>query len=152
MGTFISDGKILHCKRVAEIMYLIARDCCKFDEQTCKEMYALGLVHDIGYLNIDDYSEHPAEGAAMLPGYRYANIIMEHGEPDDACQSVAKKLLQFADMHVNPKGEIIPMMTRLCDIGDRYGVGSLEYNKAEKICNSHYDGSWFLFMSSYYFV
>lgn len=151
LDRFLSNCKVAHCQRVAEVMFNLAKYCCELEEDECKEMYALGLVHDVGYLNVKDFSDHPFNGASMLPGYRYSAEILYHGDPSHAEDSIYIKLLNFADMHVDTEGNVVPMSVRLDDIGDRYGIDSREYERCRDIVKVHYDDLWFLYMEGMYF-
>lgn len=151
MTSFLSEGKIEHCRKVAELMYNIAKFCCDYDEEICKEMYALGMVHDIGYLGITEPADHLIEGAAMLPGYKYAGEILYHGLPHKSDFSEYIRLLNFADLHVNSKGEIVPIISRVADISKRYGEHSREYKYSMELSKKHYDDAWFLYMEAMYF-
>ena len=152
MSKFLSEGKILHCKAVAEIMYNIALNCCGYEEDIAEEMYALGFIHDIGYNRIDESEHHGFKGAAMLPGYRYSGEVLYHGDASQRFYSEYIKILNFADMHVLSDGSIVSMSTRLDDIRERYGTKSRQTEGAEVIAETTYPSSWYALMENQYGV
>ncbi len=104
--------------------------------------YVLGLLHDIGKLYPGDpttgnnrYKGHARKGGELMKdmGFVYWKEIAHHGHPEDAYWSSLLMLLNLADLSVNGKGEIIPIASRIADIGRRYGEDSEEYHNARRI-------------------
>ena len=130
----LTDRKILHIRRVAELMYERALEKTG-DTAYAEDMYMLGLLHDIGYIYGAD--EHGASGSALSErnGYRYASEIRYHGKeavPDEAMTDELM-LLQWCDMSVMPGGIQVSCRERLEDIEKRYGRDSKQYRNSEAI-------------------
>ena len=123
----IDDNRYKHIRGVAELMAKISP---KGKE---KEMFLLGLLHDIGYL--EQPKEHNFFGGNLLKeqGYKYWQEVYWHGVPDAGYSSEALDLLNAADMQVNAYGEQVSYAARLEDIGARYGTDSPQYTLAEKM-------------------
>ena len=141
----ISDERIRHMHGVAELMYQY------YDVFHCKylskeEIYALGLNHDIGYMN--GKSGHEAYGADVFAEFCefgsqniIAKCIFHHGDtpkkymehhmcsPDDIPSELI--LLWWADMCVESggehAGEIVGFQGRLDGLKERYGEDSEPY-------------------------
>lgn len=134
----ISQQKISHMHGVAEYMYLNA-DKYRLNKE---EMYILGLLHDIGYLN--GKKHHPLYGGQILNncGYSHSIYIYWHGStPDEykrahSCsdKEIPKQLVLLweADLSIGITGENIGYEKRLEDIGNRYGLDSKAYRIAKE--------------------
>lgn len=134
----INRFKMAHCIGVAEYM----RDnAWKYGEDKNK-MYAIGLLHDIGYL--EGRKDHEATGYEILDSLGVNEdvlfAIVNHGknpyELEEAFQKDLLKecpvivLLYEADMSVNAQGYRVGFDKRLQDIGDRYGYDHVAYETA----------------------
>jgi len=134
----INKYKMAHCIGVAEYM----RDnAWKYGEDKNK-MYAIGLLHDIGYL--EGRKDHEATSYEILDSLGMSEdilfAIVNHGknpyEVEDAFQKNLLKecpvlvLLYEADMSVNAQGYKVGFDKRLQDIGDRYGYDHIAYETA----------------------
>ena len=99
----ISDDRIAHMHGVAEYMYKHAADY-NLDPE---EMYLLGLLHDIGYL--EGRIMHAQHGAAILKKiklpHKYQIAVEHHGDilKEKDHPSPELMLLIEADMHVIPQ-------------------------------------------------
>lgn len=140
----ISKERIVHMHCVAELMYKYADQFdCKY--LTKEELYHLGLVHDIGYLN--GKKDHEEKGAELFnPDSTMYHCIYWHGTtPQEYMKhyGYASKddipgeliLLWCADMMVvscgEHAGECVGYEGLLENIKETYGEGSRSY----KICN-----------------
>ncbi|MBQ9270932.1 MAG: HD domain-containing protein [Alphaproteobacteria bacterium] len=123
----IDDNRYKHIRGVAELMAEIAPQ----DKE--KEMFLLGMLHDIGYLY--QPKDHNFFGGNLLKeqGYKYWQEVYWHGVPDAEYTSYELDLLNSADMQINGKGELVSYAERLEDIAARYGNDSSQYLLAKKM-------------------
>lgn len=105
-----------------------------------EEMFTLGLLHDIGF-EFGGSEEHHRVGYEILKSqnYKYAKEVLYHGMPTNEYSSVELDLLNFADMHINKKGEYVSFEDRLEDIKSRRGEDSPHYKNSKKIIQSLID-------------
>jgi hypothetical protein len=98
-----------------------------------EEMFTLGMRHDIGY-EFDEKDHHTA-GYHLLhkQGYKYAYEVKYHGLPNAPRMTTELKLLNYADMHINAKGEYVSFEDWLEDIKSRRGENSPHYQNSKKI-------------------
>ena len=125
----ITENKLKHILAVARLMKEKA-GLVGLDEE---EMFNLGMVHDIGY-EFDEQDHHTA-GYMILKkqGYKYAYEVKYHGLPHAPHQTPALSLLNYADMHINAKGEYVTFEDRLEDIKLRRGENSPHYINSKKV-------------------
>ena len=125
----INENRIKHIFAVARLMKDYSIE--KFDIEYAKQMFTLGLLHDIGY-EFGDNKTHPIIGGEMLQNqnYKYYNEIKYHGSIDCEYSSFELDLLNWADMHINGCGEKVSYEERLLDIKNRYGEESDTYKNA----------------------
>ena len=125
----ITESKLKHILAVARLMKEKAR-LVGLDEE---EMFTLGMLHDIGY-EFDEQDHHTA-GYVMLEkqGYKYAYEVKCHGLPHAPRMTTELKLLNYADMHINAKGEYVTFEERLEDIKSRRGKNSPHYINSRKV-------------------
>lgn len=126
----IDNDRIKHIFSVARIM----KDNAENVGLDPKEMFTLGLLHDIGY-EFGDSEEHHLNGYNILKkqNYSYAKEVLYHGKPTNEYYSKALDLLNFADMHVDKKGNYVEFSDRLEDIKNRRGEDSPHYRNSKKI-------------------
>lgn len=134
----ISEDRIKHMHGVAEYMY---KNASKYNLNP-EEMYILGLLHDIGYL--DGKPDHEVNGARLLEkeGYKHSSIVSWHGTTpldymrlrDCSIEDIPKELILLweADLSVNSLGYEVSFNERLKDIGLRYGFDSIQYRLAKE--------------------
>ncbi len=144
----IHKYKIAHMVGVAEYM---RENCTKYgleDIADKDQLYTIGLLHDIGYL--EGRQDHEKSGADMLekmdikPLYREA--ILLHGKtPKDAAEyyNISIEELEFknpvllllweADMKIDAAGYNVGYYGRLNDIGERYGYDHIAYKTASDV-------------------
>lgn len=96
----------------------------KMKSQDVEDLFTLGLLHDIGYEFLDekDYSTHPIVGGLMLKKqkYKYWKEVYYHGEANCKYKSKFLDLLNWADMHIDGKGNYVSFEGRMQDIDKRY--------------------------------
>lgn len=132
----ISKDRLNHMLSVAKLM---KKECLNngYSNDYAEDMFTLGLVHDIGY-EFCEHSDHGRIGAELLErqGFKYTNEIKYHGIPNCNFTSKELDLLNWADMHINIKGEYVTFEERLQDIKSRRGENSREYIGSLEIINS----------------
>ena len=126
---------------VAEWMYNHAEE---YGIGNKEEMYLLGYIHDIGY--IQGKENHEANGAFLLgKDTYYGRLVRWHGSTPQEYIDYYKQLcptmgvdipkelilLWTADMTINSEGRNVGFWERLEDIEDRYGKDSEPY----RICS-----------------
>ena len=126
----IDENRIKHILSVARLM---KENATKWGLDP-EEMFTLGYLHDIGY-EFGGSEEHHINGASLLAkqGYKYIQEILYHGKPDVGYESPALDLLNFADMHINKKGEYVSFADRLEDIANRRGKDSPHYKNCKVV-------------------
>lgn len=127
----ISKNREKHIFEVARLMYKQAK-AIGWDEEKCREMFTLGLVHDLGYEFCEKQEEHPAVGGTLLrfQGYKYWREVKYHGMLTSDYSSPELDLLNKSDICVDSLGNIVTAEERLNDIGKRYGYDSSQYKDA----------------------
>ena len=119
----MTDREIMRSHKMAEYMYLHATD--EEFGQDAKQMYVLGLLHDIGHIAPDGKAEFLSE-----IGFQNFDILDRQDMPisiSDMKEHKELLLLQIADIRVSSQGKIGTYQDRLKDVADRYGSESPEY-------------------------
>ena len=126
----IDADRIQHIINVAHLM----KDNATNLGLDAKEMYTLGLLHDIGY-EFGSSEEHHTMGSDIMhkQGYAYYKEILYHGMPTQEYSSTALDLLNYADMRVDKKGNVVTFEERLQDIANRRGVDSPHYKNCKMV-------------------
>ena len=126
----IDENRIKHTLAVAKLM---KDNATKYglDEE---EMFTLGMLHDIGYEFIDG-EKHAEIGGEILKkqNYKYYKEVLFHGVVNCEYKSKELDLLNFADMHINLKGNFVSFNERLEDIKTRRGENSPQYINSKLI-------------------
>ena len=132
----ISDDRIKHIFGVARLMKQFCIEN-NFDEKYCEEMFSLGMLHDIGY-EFSEHADHNFVGGELLKrqNYKYYNEVMFHGVPDSTYSSKELDILNFADMHIDGKGNFVSFDERLDDIKNRRGEKSDAFINSKKIIDN----------------
>lgn len=131
----LTPNKINHNIEVARLCYKIAKEKYSCSERFARAMWTIGYNHDIGYeflkQGIDSPKLHPDIGDEMLfsafNGDCYA--IKYHGKKVNQ-DNLALRILNEADLQIDPKGNHISVYDRLKDIRTRYGENSSQYDQA----------------------
>ncbi len=126
----IDGNRLNHIFGVAKLMEITA-ESVGLDKE---EMFTLGFLHDVGY-EFGESEQHHIIGAEILKkqNYKYYQEVLHHGKPDTGYSSPQLDLLNYADMRVNKKGEVVSFEDRLADIASRRGLESVVYHNCKKI-------------------
>lgn len=122
-------NRLKHIEVVAQLMKNLAPEL-GLDEY---EMYVLGFVHDVGYeINIHAHAE---AGAQILEddGYKYAYAVKSHGSPFADFNDPVVWLLNYCDMSIDGKGQLVFFKRRLKDIKERHGENSEAYKNSKLV-------------------
>lgn len=123
----IPPERMAHMYGVAEYCYRHASD--PFYGLDPREMYVLGLLHDIGYL--DGKSHHEASGGILMQrlGYKDYMEVSMHGDLLSVNYMADKKLILLieADLKVDMSSEEVGYEKRLEGIEKRHGRDSRAY-------------------------
>ena len=121
----ISKDRQAHILGVAKFLkqYAIKE---QMKEQEIEDLFTLGLLHDIGYEFLDekDFSKHNFVGGLILKRqkYKYWREIYYHGVTNCKYKSKFLDLLNWADMKIDSKGNIVSFEERLNDVSKRYNT------------------------------
>jgi hypothetical protein len=103
--------------------YEIAKTIFGKTEDRARELYVLGLLHDVGYAF--DPDDHAHAGGSVLIGLGVAaDAVYAHGDPTVGYMNDELLIVNAADMTTSPTGAPMRMEDRLRDIGERYGADS----------------------------
>ena len=121
----IDENRKKHIFGVAEFLKEFAIES-NLSEEDCKDLYTLGLLHDIGYAftNKENQKDHNKIGGEILKkqGYKYWKEVYYHGIPNSPYQSRFLDLLNWADMHIDGYGNYATAQERLEDVSRRYNT------------------------------
>ena len=133
----IDDNRLLHMREVGRLCYQLAADLFKWEESTCRQMFLMGFLHDVGYEFASNQSDHEFIGGELLAetNYTHSEPIRLHGNPNADLTDDRLFLLNLADMVVSGDGERIGFTRRLQGIADRYGSESEQYDRALRVIN-----------------
>ena len=126
----IDNDRLKHIFEVAKLMKEKA-ESLGLDKE---EMFTLGHLHDIGYEFVES-EDHHFIGFQILDKqkYKYAKEVLYHGKPNCEYSSLALDLLNFADMHIDNKGNYVSFEQRLEDIKNRRTEHSSAYINSKQI-------------------
>ena len=130
----ITNERYNHIIAVARLMMDETLKKYPDDEKKAEDMFVLGLLHDIGY-EFGDNLDHNDIGGHILErqNYKYFNEVKYHGVCESNYQSNELDLLNYADMHINARGDYVSFDERLEDIKNRRGGESQAYISSKKI-------------------
>ena len=122
----ITPQRQAHMLQVGRTAERLARELFDWPDQKCRQMFLLGLLHDVGYEYAAEQPDHPRVGSELLEaaGYRYWQEVRWHGMSDAPYASDELLVLNVADVLTDAAGNIVSLSERLGDIGRRYGAGS----------------------------
>jgi hypothetical protein len=125
----LDTRRMLHCLGVARKMKEIANTLYPDNEEFAEDMFMLGLLHDVGYEYASCLGQHAEIAGKVLErnGYKYWKEVFYHGKPDVPYDSEPLRILNIADLHVNPDGRQTNVQERLADVKERYGETSSAY-------------------------
>ena len=109
----------------------------KLSESELRELFVLGLNHDIGYEFTEKGLNHEKIGGEILrdSGFKYWKEVYYHSSINDKYASLYLNILNQADMQVDRYGNDIGYEKRLEDIKIRYGDNPIIYERAVKLVN-----------------
>lgn len=137
-GYKIPENRLKHCYGVGWVMYKVAKDYYKWNENKCREMFILGLLHDAGYEFVghnDSSILHSKILSKLLNhnNYCYDKEIKYHDMFTKKYKSKELELLWLADMVVDGQGNIVGFEGRIKDIKKRHGKNSKVAKDSEKL-------------------
>lgn len=130
----MDENRLKHSYAVAKKMQEIGRKL-KLSEEEIKELFVLGLNHDIGYEFSKDGVDHNKIGGEILQktGFKHWKEVYYHGMLTDEYSSKFLDILNCADMQVDKYGNDVGFDKRLEDIELRYGKESIVYLRCKKM-------------------
>ena len=121
--TGLTPSRLAHMNATANRAYEIAKTIFGKTEDQARQLYILGLLHDVGYAF--DPDDHARIGGEILESLgATTDAIRDHGDPDVESMDDELLIINAADMTTSPTGAPMRMEDRLRDIGERYGVDS----------------------------
>lgn len=104
----------------------LARELFEWPEEKCRQMFLLGLLHDVGYEYAAEQPDHPRVGGELLEaaGYRYWQEVRWHGMLGAPYASDELLILNAADLLTDAAGNVVSLFERLGDVEQRYGADS----------------------------
>ena len=124
----IVDRRLRHSHGVGVKLFTLVNHKPTLCRTAAREMYVLGLLHDIGYQFAANSDEHAKFGGELLKkqGFKLWREVFWHGRVQREYDSPELRLLNYCDMIVGPNGEPMTMKQRIADLTFRYGGGSQE--------------------------
>lgn len=131
---FITEAMSRHMLAVARECYILAKRE-GLTEQECRNAFALGYIHNIGYEFTDVPENHQIVGYEMFEGLSGLSAIRDHGKTQHMQTTHEKmlKILNAAELSISPNGDYVGAKGRLRDIEARYGAGSTKYREARQM-------------------
>ena len=122
----IDSDRLKHSYSVAKKMQEIGKKLGLKDDEL-KELFVLGLNHDIGYEYTENGKNHNKVGGEILKasGFKHWREVYYHGELTNEYSSLYLDILNYADMQVDKFGNDIGFSGRIKDIKSRYGEDSI---------------------------
>ncbi len=130
----ITDSMLHHMLAVARESYILAKRQ-GMTEQECRNAFALGFIHNIGYEFTDVPENQQIVGFEMFHNLTGISAIRDKGSTS-AMQSQPHKMLRIlnaADLSLNSVGDYVGPKGRLKDIEQRYGAASDKYRMARQM-------------------
>lgn len=134
------ESRMRHCHNVGLKMYYYAKERQGASEELARDMYLLGMLHDIGYGFHPDAFLHEEYMCKTLNSstdgnYKYTKEILFHSKYQAEYDSPAMRLLYFADATVDAMGNWVTYEERLSDLETRYGIESEVYIESKLIAD-----------------
>ena len=137
----ITENRLKHMLGVARKSYQIAKEEYGFDEVKARQVFLLGLIHDVGYEFVEEPVRHPHEGFQILDSLSddefiaFKQALLRHGNPDALRkEDTFDMILNKADMHVDYDGREVSVKERLDNVAKRFGADSEPYLDSIKCC------------------
>jgi hypothetical protein len=121
--TPLTSDRLAHMNATADRAYKIAKTIFGKSENKARQLYVLGLLHDVGYAFDPDDHAH-AGGSVLISLGVEIDAVYDHGDPTVGFMDDELLIVNAADMTTSPTGAPMRMEDRLRDIGDRYGADS----------------------------
>lgn len=121
--TPLTPSRLAHMNATANRAYEIAKTVFGKSENKARQLYVLGLLHDVGYAFDPDDHAH-AGGSVLISLGVEIDAVYDHGDPTVGFMDDELLIVNAADMTTSPTGAPMRMEDRLRDIGDRYGADS----------------------------
>lgn len=133
----MDEDRIKHSLGVAKKMMEIGKEL-GLSEADCRQLFILGLNHDIGYEFSRDGKNHGEIGGEILmrAGFNHWKEVYYHGRLTREYSSRYLDILNYADMQIDKYGNDVGIEGRLEDIKSRYGAESEVYLKCKEMVNS----------------
>lgn len=121
--TPLTPNRLAHMNATANRAYEIATTVFGKTEDQARQLYILGLLHDVGYAF--DPADHAHAGGRVLADLGFTtDAVYDHGDPNVGFMDDDLLIVNAADMTTSPTGAPMRMVDRLRDIGERYGADS----------------------------
>lgn len=131
----LGNDRLKHSLTAARTAQSIATTYYETQIDRPRDLFLLGLVHDIGYALCEQSSDHARFGGEFLRanGYAYWQEVAYHGQAGPDYASAELDVLNMADLCSGPDGSALTPETRLVDIKERHGPSSDQYEEAERL-------------------
>ena len=132
----MDEDRIKHSLGVARKMNEIGREL-GLSQASIRELFILGLNHDIGYEFSKDGKNHNQIGGEILmrAGFNHWKEVYYHGSLTREYSSMYLDILNYADMQIDRYGNDVGIEKRLEDIKSRHGEESEVYLKCREMVN-----------------
>ena len=120
MNSSNMTDKEQHTFNVGHLMRKLALQL-GYSNDFARDMFILGCCHETPVLEFKDY--------------QYITEIMNCKNADCKYNSPALTLLNFAEIHIDERGSLIPTKECLETVEKYYGIDSKEYKKTEALSN-----------------
>ena len=139
---WLADRRMRPSHRVGMKLFVIVNHKPSLCRSSARDMYVLGLLHDIGYQFAVCNRDHARLDGEVLKeqGYKLWREVYWHGRGQREYDSPELRLLNYCDMIVGPDGEAMSMRQRIDDLTRRYGSGSQE--ELDGIELAHFFEGW----------
>ena len=135
----ISENKLKHTIGVARRCKELAaeRGLSDVEQNAC---FVMGLLHDIGYENDVEITEHPRESylmamSAVLHSHEILPAIKNHGRKYNDL-TIYDEILNEADLTIDHEGKKTTIQDRLRNIQEHHGIKSEHYKHANAQANA----------------
>lgn len=132
----MDKNRLNHSYQVAKKMMEIGQEM-GLSQEELKELFVIGLNHDIGYEFSPNGVEHNKIGGEILrnSGFKYWKEVYYHGVLTNEYNSIYLDILNYADMQIDKYGNDVGFEKRLNDIEKRYGENSVVLNRCKELIN-----------------
>lgn len=133
----LNNNRLAHSIGVANFLYTYGLTH-NYSAKDTQNLYLMGLLHDIGYLDNPSGANHAAKGSDILRrnGFhqKFTNCIRFHGKvPEKQPISKNQKLLWLGDLCINHRGDFVGYHTRFQSISLRYKSDDRRYQNVKRI-------------------